>query len=234
MKKIYIVFFLSSLFCSFKGFSQSLTISMPDTVGSDSCGMDIAYDQGDSIINNTPNNLNIDVVRVQNVATANWQSAFCLDVCYLPAKDSVRFILQPSEHQIFIFHFYTDAGSAGSGTAIMKFKDVNNPSNTFYKTFYGSTVCANGIHETSSSAARVSIYPSPVISGKDFTVTIANTNNTSANTLSVYDMLGNKVRTSIVRSGKNILNIDLPAGVYSYTIISENEKIASGKIAVVR
>ena len=204
---------------------------MPDTVKSDSCGKDIAFDN-DSIFNNSPNNLVIDVVRVQNVTTPNWLSAFCLDVCYLPSKDSVRFTLLPNERQIFIFHFYTDASTAASGTATMKFKNVSSPSNTLYQTFYGSTVCASGINETVYNSGTVSIYPNPF--STEATIQVSSIKyQASGLEFKLYDVFGRKVINFKPETATFKLDgSDLPAGIYSYNLVSGNEKIASGKIVV--
>ncbi|MBI3501439.1 MAG: T9SS type A sorting domain-containing protein [Bacteroidetes bacterium] len=234
MKKLLllIVVILSSLLGVVEGFSQALTIAMPDTSRCDTAGKDIECYLGDTIYNSTPNTLDIDVVRVQNVAASGWTTAFCLNVCYLPTKDSVRFSLASNAHQKFILHFYTT--TVDSGTCYFKFKNVSTPSNTLYQRYYCSTLCVAGVNEHSTGKANVKIYPSPVMAGENFSIAISSEKNTGSMTLVFYNIYGSAVSTNRVGQGINVMNLDLPAGVYSYDLISGNENISSGKMCVSR
>jgi len=235
MKKLYHLIICSFLLIqSGKTFSQSFTFYVPDTIVYGVPLVDSSTDLYDSIVNNTANTLSIDVVRVENTTAAGWQTAFCLDVCYLPSVDSVRFTLQPNESQPFSFHFYTSA-TPDSGTALMKIKDVSNPATTVYQRFYAITQLTS-VNELPAKNVNVSIYPSPVVAGNNFSMNIANVKSGSNEiTLSVYNIYGSAVkRIAHLKTGNNSLTLDLPAGIYSYSLISGNEKINSGKIAVSR
>ena len=232
MKKLYTLIIASPLLFSLNSFSQSLTRTMPDTVVVGPVSDDLECLNGDTLYNTTPNNLDIDVVRVQDVTAGTWLTAFCLDVCYPPSKDSSRFTMQPNQHQGLVIHFYTDA-TPTSDYCVFKFKNVNSPSNTYYQKFYATSQLAFGIHEANANTANVNIYPSPVIAGDVFSMNISNVKNVGKEiSIIVYDIYGNAVNKTTVYQGTNFMNLDLPAGIYSYSLISGNDKINSGKIAV--
>jgi hypothetical protein len=203
---------------------------MPDNTNN--CGglsADEELYMGDTIYNNTANTLAIDVVRVQD-ASNGWTTAFCLDVCYLPSKDSVHFTLQPNEHQGFILHFYTGATS-DSTSALMKFKNSGTPSNSFLQRFKMSTLCL-GVNEVAGNSANVNIYPMPVIANESFSINIATAKPAANMQLIIYNLFGSVVKTLNVKAGTTFLNLDLSSGVYSYNLVSENIKLNSGKIVV--
>ena len=240
MKKIYtFILFSLFLFSGEKSFSQSFTFSNPDTAICGATGSDLEC-LGDSIINNTSNSLAVDVVRVQDdVGTPGWTSAFCLAVCYLPSKDSMRLVLTPHQHQNLLVHFYTSA-TADCGTVLFKIKDVNTPTNVAYQRYYASTqsdcACLNaGVNELSANSAKVKVYPSPLIAGNDFNMNISNVQGSKEISLLVYSVYGSVVnKFNNLKEGNNTLNLNLPAGVYSYSLISNNVPIGSGKLAVSR
>ena len=231
MKKIYSLITASFFLFTITSFSQALTRTMPDTVVVGAVSADIECLNGDTLYNTTPNNLDIDVVRTQDVTMGTWQTAFCLDVCYLPSKDSGRMTMNPMEHQGLVVHFYTDA-TPTSDYCIFKFKNVNTPSNMYYQKFYATSQLAFGIHEASANTANVNIYPSPVVSGNVFTMQVSNAKTGKEISIIVYDIYGNAVNKTTVYNGINFMSLDLPAGIYSYSLISGGEKINSGKIAV--
>src|SRR3974377_1407907 len=150
MKNFYLLASLIFVFYFGKSFSQNLLVSMPDTFNHGVPGADVECFSGDTLFNNTSGSLTIDVVRVQNVTTAGWTTAFCLNVCYLPSKDSVRFTLSPNQHQNFILHFYTST-TPDSGTCVFKFKNVSNPSNVFYQRYYAATQTGYAVHDLNAN-----------------------------------------------------------------------------------
>ncbi len=229
MKKNLLFTILISSF-SFYAHSQ-LWMMMPDSSETGAVSSDIECYQGDTLINTSSSNpLTIDVVRVQNVTTAGWSTAFCLNVCYLPSTDSVRFTIPANSKQGFIVHFYTSS-TPSSGMCYFKFKNVNTPTNTYYKHFYVTSV--NGVFEETNNA-NVKIYPNPI--STDATIEISNLKSSVSNfEFAVYDVYGRKVKNQNIQSSVfKIECTDLPAGVYSYSLISENQKLNSGKIIVNR
>ena len=83
---------------------DSIVYDAPKAGGDTSC-------EGNYVVNKTPNGLTIDVVRVQDVDIlgSGWQSAFCLDICYVPTVDSMRYTIPANGTVDFIPHFYYTA-----------------------------------------------------------------------------------------------------------------------------
>ncbi len=208
---------------------DSIVYCAPKALGDTSC-------EGNSIINKTSNALTIDVVRVQDVnfATSGWESAFCIDVCYPPTTDSVRYTIAPSDTVDFIPHFYYTA-TPDSQTIYMKIKNVSNPADVAYQRFYGVTQIGFGIHEY-ANLAQIKIYPSPVISGSDFNFTISNLKvHKKEFSLVVYNMYGSEVKTlTNLCAGDNMLTLDLTSGLYSYNLVSGNIRINSGNFSIIK
>lgn len=233
MKKLYILaVVLAGLSCG-KSFSQTFTYTLDDTIGYAAPGAMISLEN--SIINSTLNIITIDAVRTVDVMPdcPTWTTMFCLDVCYPPFVDSVRFDLPADSIQSFVFDFTTDA-TADSGTAIMKVKNVSTPSNTFYQKFYGITIDGFAVNESEVSPANVSFYPMPVASNETFVMNVTNVKYGTGKNISmlVFNMYGNLVAKKKVIAGTNFMYLDLPAGFYSYSLITEDKVINTGKIAV--
>lgn len=193
---------------------------------------------GGEIRNKTSNAILLDVVRVQNVNLATgWESYFCTNnQCYADFVDSIRFTLLGDSITEFLPHFGTTS-TPDSQTVYFKVKNVNTPTDVAYQRYYGITKIGYGagLHEY-AHVANVSIYPSPVISGNNFTVNITNSKIQDNNyTLTLYSIYGNVVRmASGLNSGNNTLSLDIPAGIYSYRLISGSILINSGNLPVLK
>lgn len=232
MKKLYTLSFTALLLISGKSFSQTFSFTKIDTA---KYGVPLTeLICASTMINSTANAISMRVTREQNVIpeAPTWTSAFCMDACYLPTTDSVNYTFLPMDTVNFTFHFYTSS-TADHATAIMKFKNVNNPSNTFWGTYFGSTDGSlSGINDLYTNSASVSIYPMPIVSGDVFTMNISNVRPEKTISLVVYNMFGSVVSTSNVIAGINFMNFDLPAGIYFYSLISDNVRLNSGKIVI--
>jgi len=236
MKKLYTLSILLLLFLfSQRTFSQNYTYTLIDSIEYGAIGTELICSA--KLLNTTANAISMRVTREQNVMgdAPNWTSAFCMKVCYFPTTDSVNFNFNPMDTVNFTFHFYTvNEALPDSATAVMKWKNVNNPSNTFFQKFYGITQTGFDVNDISENTASVNIYPMPVLSGDMFTMNILNVKPTHKLSVVIYNIYGSMVSTKNVIAGINFMDVDLPAGVYSYNLISENFTINSGKIAVTK
>ena len=230
-----LIIFSLFLFAGEKSFSQTFSFINHDTLRYGSPSTTIAFSIGNSIINNTASPLALEVVRVQNDnGTPGWASSFCLtSTCYNPTVDSVPFTLQANSSAGINIDFYPSS-TPDSGTVLMKVKDVNNPSNVAYQRYHAYTL-TSGVNEIADNNVEVKIYPSPVLSGKSFSLNIASVNNHSNNfSLDVYDILGNAVsKFSALNTGDNSIAMSIPQGIYFFKLFSENQQVSSGKIIVV-
>ena len=238
MKKIYTLLFSFVLFVSAKSFGQTVFSFTPiDTIeyGAPNTTPGAELVCMAKLLNTTANAVSMRVTREKDVMgdAPNWTSAFCMKVCYLPTTDSVNFTFSPMDTVNFTFHFYIDGEPLpDSACAIMKWKNTATGSSVMQR-LHGITQSGFSVHETDLPLAEVSIYPMPLTAGNDFTMNISNVQSKSKKlSLAVYDVFGNHVKTTGVIEGINFMNLDLPGGVYSYSLISENINLNSGKLVI--
>lgn len=214
--------------------SQSFTVSFPDTIAwgaaVDSSTLSCWID--DYVTNITENPITMDIVRVQNdTATPGWTSSFCFQFCSLPYVDSIRTTLLPNEAVNIALHFHV-TGVPDSGSVLMKYQNVNNPSEVVYQRFYAFTSPTSAGPTLSDSAGQVTCFPSPIAGNQNFTMHLQGEKFAGKSmTLEVFDIYGRKVASETgLHEGSNALNLDLPAGMYTYTIKSGEEVVHTGKL----
>ena len=227
MKKNYILSLVIAFLFSGALFAQKFSVLMPDTVGSGDCGYDYSFEGGNFLVNNTDFDIEVNVVRTKNVTTKNWTSMFCLDVCYPSSVNSVLFTLKAHTKQFFVFHIISDT-IVGKDKATMRFENTSDQTNVFYTTF--STECVTGINELSYQS-KVNLYPMPITSGHNFNLDIANANSKTI-ALQVFNIYGSIVKTLSVIEGNNTVALDLPVGIYSYNLSSDNTIVNSGRLVI--
>jgi hypothetical protein len=237
MKRVFILLGISFLlFHCEKIFSQSFTAVFPDTIqyGPPIDGSALSCWTGDLVTNISGSPLDLDVVRVQDdTATPGWKSDFCFQTCQMPEIDSIRCTLAPSEIVNMAVHLVITA-TPDSGTVLMKIKNVINPAEVVYQRFYGISQLGLKANEGSAFRTNVNIYPSPVLSGNDFSMNILLAKKAGSLSLAVYNIFGGIVQsTNNLRAGNNTLNFNLAAGIYSYSLFSGSEKLTSGKLIVI-
>jgi hypothetical protein len=235
MKKIQVIaFLLIILGGTEKLFSQSFSFVPIDTLKYEAPEGYIGM--SGNVINNTSDTVLIDVVRVKNATSTaggtDWTTYFCIDQCFPPTVDSVRYGLPPGNTYLIVD--METSITPDSQTVYMKIKDVATPSTTVYQMFHGITQVGFGIHEY-ANLANVSVYPCPVVAGNTFSMDITNLKIPDKEiSLLVYDIYGSRVAIlPDLRSGHNTLTLDLAAGMYSYRLISGDTSINSGTISVI-
>lgn len=86
-----------------------------------------------------------------------------------------------------------------------------------------------GIKNITAPPASVSVFPNP--NDGSFTIELSNT--TSKQQLTVYNALGQSIYSSVLNSSKTQINLDQPAGVYFYRVLSLNGKtLSEGKLVI--
>jgi hypothetical protein len=232
MKKLYsLIIFSALLFAGEKSFAQALTVVMHDTTHVFIASSDIQETVGDTLYNNTPNSLQVKVLRWQNAIPSDWTTDYCLAVCYLPTTDSVIVTLAANKHQNFDLHFNTGT-TLSSGTVLMEFRNVSTPSNKFYQHFYVTN--PNAVNELNAQDVNVKISPNPIITGSSFSINISEKQNyTRSFSLTVYDIIGNAVANfSGLSAGSNSIALNAQQGIYFYKLVSENQQLSAGKLIV--
>lgn len=214
--------------------AQTFTFVVADTITFGSPGSVIFCK--DSIKNNSSAGYYVDVVRVVNDTAPNWETAFCLDQCYPSSTDSARFYLPADSSQSFILDFFTDT-IPDTSRVMMKFKNVSNPSNTFYQWFYGITIPGLGINNNAGSKnVKVQLSPSPVIAGSAFRFSITDMQNESNDyILIIHGIYGNAAaRIDHLKPGNNFLSLNFSEGMYIYTLLLNNAPVNTGKFLMVK
>ena len=224
-----------NLFSIHSAVAQTFTLTMTsDTIACGNPG-DQIYVYGD-ITNTTASLQSLDIIRVENNIPVNWQTALCIDVCYTPTVDSVQVTFNANETKTFIFHFYTGV-SADSGNALVKLKNVANPTETILQRFYGNTNCITGIVDNEpANRFNLTTYPNPVSVFTNIQFTILQTEDV---TLTVYDITGKQIATLMNErktAGTHSVLFDtqsLPAGTYFYQFRT-SEFVQTNKMELIR
>lgn len=232
MKKLFIIVASVFLWTSGPMLGQTFSFTQNDFYQLGTPGTELIL--GATLINSTSSVIPLRVTRQQDVMSdaPTWTSAFCMDVCYLPTTDSVNYTFNPKDTVHFTFHFYTDA-TPDHALAKMRWRNMNNPANTFDADFFGSTDGTMAINENNVHSVKVDIYPMPITAGSHFTISISRVNGSNPKlSLIVYDMFARQVQTIPVIEGLNFMELNLPAGVYSYALVSETHKLDTGKMVI--
>ena len=231
MRKNWIVAFIALLLFTGKIFGQAGFSYTPlDTLTDSFPGAEVICYA--TLINSTANVIPLRVTREKNVMgdAPGWISTFCIDICYLPTDDSIDYTFDPGDTVNFSFHFWTDA-NPDSACGIMKWKNTNT-SSSIVQRFHGITWNGFGVPAFPARDAVVDIYPMPVGSNQVFTLNISNIKPKKNISFTVYNILGSVVNTTNAITGINFMNLNLPSGIYSYSLISDNTLLNSGKLAI--
>ncbi len=179
---------------------------------------DLLYDFA-RVKNTESVNVTVSVKKTQKNHPVGWQTAFCADVCYSTAEDSISFVIPPYDSLLFSLDFYTDA-IPDSGSVKVGFRNVNKPNNSFAVRFRANTLAAQiGIGEYKKNTSIFSIFPNPshdmvklVTKEKNFTVTFR-------------DYTGKEVYSALNETA--IRTSDLERGIYFVSVVSENGTFVS-------
>lgn len=229
MRVYFLVFISAVCFGGLK--AQSFTVSFPDTIvyGPAIDSSSLSCWINDDVINVSGSTLVLDVVRVENVTSPGWTSAFCFQICSQPTVDSIRAVMAPNEVVNIAIHFII-TGIPDSSTILMKFKNVNNPSEVIYQRFYGISQNTAGINQN-GDLSEVIVYPNPAS-----TVLNLRFQNKAMVHIELFNSEGKKVledthnRSSAVRLETSHL---LP-GLYFLQCKDEMGQIYSRRVAIVR
>jgi hypothetical protein len=213
-----------------KNFAQTFTLINDDTVA---VGAPLSqFGCYDTLVNNSATGYYIDAVRVINDTAPGWETSFCLDVCYPSFVDSARVYILGSNTQPIIFDFI--AASPDTSAALMKFKNVSNPSNTVYQWFYGIADPTFGLSNTSVQKVNVLFYPVPALSNSTITLGISG-NQEDAFVLNVFDAQGRHAfQKQDLKAGINPIHFSLIPGIYFYSLSAKGTTQSNGKLVITR
>ena len=111
------------------------------------------------IINTSNNTITVSAKKLQKNYSANWQTAFCADVCYSPTDDSITFTIPAMDTMHFSIDFITNA-VPDSGDIRIGLRNVNNVSNQYAIKVKAKTFSPNALVEVSHVQA-MQVFPNP-------------------------------------------------------------------------
>jgi len=133
------------------------------------------------VINTQSVTVTLSAKKIQKVLPLDWETAFCADVCYSTAEDSIIFSVAPFDTLLFSLDFFTGA-TPDSGNVKVGFRNVNKPSNAYTVRFRASTYPQDvSVKEIKNNSKTFNVFPNPVknqlnisTEEKDFTIVIHN------------------------------------------------------------
>ncbi len=174
------------------------------------------------VINTSSVVTTVKIKKTQKVLPAAWQTAFCADVCYGTADDSIQVSLNPFDTLHCSFDFFTDA-IADSGRVKVGFKNINKPNNSFSLWFKANTLPLDvGIMDHAMATPPFNVYPNPATN--KILISTAEKNYT----IKVYDAIGkekesmlhnNYIDTQLWPNGVYLIVFNSPAATFSKRII---------------
>jgi hypothetical protein len=110
------------------------------------------------IINNSADDVLIEVVKISEFYAAGWNSGFCMDICYPTFIDSTTILMAPGDTMHFSLDFFTSL-TPDSSRVRVGFRNVNFPNNAYSQWFYGYTSPVGIAEENSAPAFTVAPNP---------------------------------------------------------------------------
>ena len=188
--------------------SQDLTFdihyaSNEFSVGEDSVG--VFYG---SIINNSSENINIQILRAENVTNLGWTSSICIgSLCYNNWVDSVNVNIVNGDSADFSIYVWTNG--EGNDSLSFTFYDLNTPDENIDLKLFASThllISSFDLGNNSIDNTRINVFPNPFNSSLKIEYTLKRASFISVN---IYDLKGRLV-SSIFKgyrgSGENYIS----------------------------
>jgi hypothetical protein len=211
-------------------FAQTFTVSVPDTMKSDTLNSEIIFDVVITNVSSAP--VSVYMVRKTNILPTNWQSSLCFDYCFAPFLDSIAttsaFFSSPlavGEKRTMSIHFFP-AVNYGTGYCKLEVGNLNIPSEhkTFNFTANASLTAVNDIAAPGGFYLAQN-YPNPFNPSTVINYRIAHA---GLVTITLHNIIGEQIASLVneyKEPGQYQFNLDarvLSAGVYIYKLQSGN------------
>ncbi len=185
--------------------------------------------------NLTGQKITLNISRTRNDIPATWMSSFCLNQCYAPFTDNATEDIAANVTLPFTMYFDTDPSAEGSGVVEIILSAGADPNENYTLQFTAITSNATGA-PVAARPVQMSLkqnYPNPfgqASASKSLSTAIDFTLNKSTNvTLTVFDMLGRRVKSlvnayqsqgshHVVWDGTNDNGQAETAGIYLYKL----------------
>lgn len=178
-------------------------------------------------------NLDVIVEKTVMVMAPHHSSLFCFGIaCYDTASNSSAVLSFPSHTTETLLADLNTNYSQGWSCVTYRIKDVNNPSD-----YADVEICYNitntGINTPQASSTISSPGPNPADKFTTFNYELNGM--PKDHTISIFNMLGNKVQVTPLHAKKGMIIIptaELTSGVYFYTLTEGDKIISTNKLIV--
>ena len=186
------------------------------------------------LINNSPFDVELLLIKVVNDMPEGWTSAICTDVCAAPTVDTAFQILQAGQTQSFTMYFYT-SDTPETAFTLMKFLNLQVPTNVYTQGYFGQTSPFTAITDLNHPESVLSnIYPVPADDILTFELHPERVQEFSEMEIAFTGMDGRTLLRSKFEwsSQISVPVANLPSGVHTYTITNNSDFIQTGKFVV--
>jgi hypothetical protein len=208
--------------------AQTFSVSVPDTIKTDTLNSEIIFYVNITNITNAP--LSVYMVRRSNELPANWQSSLCLDLCFAPFVDSIATTsafgssaLAAGEKRTISLHVFPFVNQ-GTASVKMVIGSIANPleNKTYNFTAHANVTSINNIAAPDGYHLAQN-YPNPFNPSTVINYSIARGGQV---TLKLYNIAGQEI-ASFINEHKEAGSYNyefnsksFPSGVYFYKIQS--------------
>lgn len=112
------------------------------------------------LVNNSNNDVIVDIYRLINDMPPGWASSLCADVCYPTSTDTASIYITAGSVQDFHFYIYS-GNSTDTAKARIGFRNAGVPSNQTARNLTGITIPATGHQELPEGHRSPWLFPNP-------------------------------------------------------------------------
>jgi hypothetical protein len=168
------------------------------------------------LINNSSQDCEIDIVKLQKQLPSGWETSFCADICYGTQDDSIRIVLPAGDTMHFSLDYFTTQ-IPDTGNVRLGFRNVQQPNNQYAFWTKGDTrtpVSAAGEGELNE---EIRIYPNPFSH-------CFNLQKAGGLNYSIWTVNGQLISSGLISDSGDVC-LDVPNGVYIIEVENNRQRL---------
>lgn len=177
-----------------------------------------------NLINNSAEDVLVDVFRMQEQIPADWETSMCITACLLPEIDRDTVLIEAGATQSFSVDYYTSS-IPNTGSVRMGFRNVNNQSNQFSYWFLAETN-TNSLAE--NGVAPIRIFPNPT----EGVITISSELDVTG--YFINDLNGKTVESGFLRNSQITFSDRLDSGLYLLNLELQDGSLITQRVLINR